>query len=105
LMLDGAAFTAYSFHSHAEDAPTWTDDTCTLCGLVRDAAAEPPVLSLGDINADGIVDIADIATVIDAASGTVLDPANYPGDPDVNADGVVDIADIAKVIDVAAGTV
>ena len=78
--------------------------TCTNCGLMRDfVEGEEPLYTLGDINADDIVDIADIAAVIDAASGTVLDPANYPGDPDVNADGVVDIADIAKVIDVAAG--
>lgn len=51
----------------------------------------------GDVNSDGTVDVADIASVIDvmsgSASGSLADSA------DVNKDGVVDVADIAAIID------
>jgi hypothetical protein len=108
LMLDGAAFTAYSFHSHAEDADTWENGahgmTCTACGFFRDfAEGESPLYALGDVNGDGVVDIADIVAVINVASGTLLDPADFPGETDLTNDGVVDIADIVAVINIASG--
>ena len=56
----------------------------------------------GDVNADGTVDVADIATVIDVMAG-VAKPANVVTSADVNADGMVDVADIAAVISVMAG--
>ncbi|MBR2435591.1 MAG: ATP-dependent zinc metalloprotease FtsH [Lentisphaeria bacterium] len=37
----------------------------------------------GDINGDGVVDISDITAVISAASGTALDPEQFPGDTDL----------------------
>ncbi|MBO7139230.1 MAG: dockerin type I repeat-containing protein [Prevotella sp.] len=53
-----------------------------------------------DVNRDGTVDVADIATIIDVmAKGTDAFP-EY--DADVNEDGTVDVADIASVIDVMA---
>ena len=53
-----------------------------------------------DVNRDGTVDVADIATIIDVmAKGTSAFP-EY--DADVNEDGTVDVADIASVIDVMA---
>lgn len=52
----------------------------------------------GDINLDGVVDVADVATVIDAMASGIYD-SNY----DVNGDGVVDVADIATIIDLMAG--
>ena len=54
----------------------------------------------GDVNNDGTVDVADIATIIDVmASGDIsLNP-----DADVNGDKTVDVADIAEVIDIMAG--
>ena len=63
-----------------------------------------PELAAGDINGDGVVDIADIVAVINKASGAELDAAEYPGEPDINADGVVDIADIVAVINIASGS-
>lgn len=53
----------------------------------------------GDVNDDGIVDVADIAAIIDVMSGdnAIADSA------DVNGDGTVDVADIAAVIDIMAG--
>ena len=53
-----------------------------------------------DVNRDGTVDVADIATIIDVmAKGASAFP-EY--DADVNEDGTVDVADIASVIDVMA---
>ena len=71
---------------------------------------------VGDVNGDGIVDVADIAAIINvmangtlpqsgtapdtesgtAAGGTASNPA------DVNGDGVVDVADISSVISIMA---
>ena len=108
LIKDGASLAVYSFHSHALDAETWKSGahgmTCTECGLLRDfAGGEAPLYAQGDINGDGVVDIADIVALINAASGTVLDPAVYPGMTDLNSDEVVDIADIVAVINIASG--
>ena len=47
----------------------------------------------GDVNDDGVVDVADIATVID-----VMAKGNNGKEADVNKDGVVDVADIATII-------
>ena len=53
-----------------------------------------------DVNRDGSVDVADIATIIDVmAKGESAFP-DY--NADVNDDGTVDVADIATVIDVMA---
>ena len=82
---------------HDKDSPVWVDDTCSYCGMER----ENVTYALGDINGDGVVDIADIVAVINAASGATLDPIMYPGEVDILADGVVDIADIVAVINIA----
>jgi hypothetical protein len=52
----------------------------------------------GDTNLDGVVDVADVATVIDAMASGIFDR-----DYDVNGDGVIDVADIAAIIDIMAG--
>ena len=51
----------------------------------------------GDVNGDQAVNVADIASVIDAMAAGTNDTA-----ADVNGDGVVDVADIATIIDVMA---
>ena len=53
---------------------------------------------LGDVNLDGAVDVADIASIID-----VMAMSSYKRTADVNHDGSVDVADIASVIDIMAG--
>ena len=53
----------------------------------------------GDVNGDGAVDVADIATIIDVMAGNSL---QYKDRADVNADHTVDVADIASVIDIMA---
>ena len=51
----------------------------------------------GDVNGDGAVDVADIASVI-----SVMAKGNNDKVADVNRDGVVDVADIATIIDIMA---
>ncbi len=55
----------------------------------------------GDVNADGVVDVADIAAVIDVMAGKGNSVTKATAD--VNGDNNVDVADIAAVIDVMAG--
>ena len=57
----------------------------------------------GDVNGDFVIDVADIASVIDVmAAGSADAP---PASADVNGDGVVDVADIAAIIDKMAASV
>ncbi len=53
----------------------------------------------GDVNNDFVVDVADIATVIDVMAGGsgITNPLQQVAD--VNHDGTVDVADIAAIID------
>ena len=53
----------------------------------------------GDVNIDGSIDVADIASIIDVMARSGNDEA-----ADVNKDGSVDVADIATVIDIMAAS-
>ena len=55
-------------------------------------------LKAGDVNGDKVIDVADIASIIDVMSGS----ASYPN-ADVNHDYAVDVSDIATVIDMMSG--
>ena len=57
-------------------------------------------LSVGDVNCDGLIDIADAVTVLNAMAGQDVN-----GDADTNGDGVVDIADFVTVLNIMAGQV
>ena len=54
----------------------------------------------GDVNGDGVVNVADIASVIDvmAGGGNEYEKAHA----DVNDDGAINVADIADIIDIMA---
>ena len=74
---------------------------------VKLASATPPQPLEGDVNGDGSVNVADIATVIDVMAGKSPDNL-LPGTApylacDANGDGNVDVADIAFIITVMAG--
>ena len=56
---------------------------------------EIPVIIPADVNGDGAVDVADIATVISVMAGSA---AQFETAADVNGDGAVDVADIASII-------
>ena len=53
----------------------------------------------GDVNHDNVIDVADIAQIIDLMAGCECIPSD---EADVNNDGVVDVADIAAVISLMA---
>lgn len=53
----------------------------------------------GDVNSDGVVDVADIASVIDCMAGNTSVNRERA---DANGDGIVDVADIATIIDLMA---
>ena len=55
------------------------------------------IRKVGDVNVDYIVDVADIATIIDCMAA-----GEGPAEADVNGDGAIDVADIATVIDIMA---
>ena len=57
----------------------------------------------GDVNGDGVVDVADIASIIDVmADNGQSSMVNGQSSADVNGDGTVDVADIASVITIMA---
>lgn len=64
----------------------------------NDYAIEREQKIKGDVNGDKVVDVADIAAIIDVMSGNWLKV-----NADVNDDDVVDVADIATVIDIMTG--
>lgn len=53
----------------------------------------------GDVNGDGVIDVADVNAVISVICGTVGNTASA----DVNGDGVVDVADVNAVITIICG--
>ena len=81
----------YSIDAEAGSVPGETDtaDNTLLDGWIF-------VAMPGDINADGIVDIFDIATVALAFGSTPSDP-NWNSIADINNDNIVDIFDIVVV--------
>ena len=52
----------------------------------------------GDVNNDGVVDVADISAVVSMMAGT--ETYDYA---DVNGDGTVDVADISSIVTIMAG--
>ena len=66
---------------------------------------EKPVEKVkGDVNGDGTVDVADIASIISVMADSVGSGSPTADAADVNADGIVDVADIASVISIMAQT-
>gem|GEM_PF-3463061 len=57
---------------------------------------------VGDVNADGKVDIADVNAVINVMLGKLL-ASDFPGNADVTGDGKVDIADVNTAINLMLG--
>ena len=55
----------------------------------------------GDVNSDGVVDVADISNIISVMASSGEDPVSALA-ADVNGDGSVDVADISAVITVMA---
>lgn len=58
---------------------------------------ESPEFTLGELNADGTVDIVDLMTVTQAIVGTKTLTVTQAKAADVNADGTVDVFDLMKI--------
>ena len=56
---------------------------------------------LGDVDSDGVVDVADLQCIINIIIGTM----NATSSADVNGDGEIDIADIQNIINIILGNV
>lgn len=56
----------------------------------------------GDVNGDGIVDIADVNAIINIMLGKAQ-ASTFKGKPDVNGDNDIDIADVNAVINIMLG--
>lgn len=58
----------------------------------------------GDVNLDGMVDIADAVTILNAMAGQeVKGDANVNGDTDESGNPIIDIADFVTVLNIMAG--
>ena len=92
-----------TYRSHVEDTDVKTTKeklTNAIKAFLEAASIEGVT---GDVNGDGAIDVADIATIISVmASGVGADPVSARN-ADVNGDGTVDVADIATVISIMAG--
>ncbi len=64
---------------------------------------EEPEPVQGDVNGDGVVDVADISSIISFMASEGSDEEKTAAD--VNGDGTVDVADISNVISIMAGEV
>lgn len=78
-----------------------TDGVCTATWKSADAPAtvlvESPEYTLGDLTADGAVDIVDLMMVTHSIVGMKALTINQTKAADVNADGTVDVFDLMKI--------
>ena len=77
---------------------------CSLRDYMPQGEEPQPEPKKGDVNGDGIVDVADISSIITVMAAPSDLPALGEAMADVNGDGVVDVADISSVISIMAGT-
>ncbi len=85
--------------------------TITVSGAETDYRLAPSSVSYtvyinvreGDVNRDGMVDVADISTILSVMAGSGL-PEGQTSPADVNNDKTVDVADISSVLSIMAGS-
>ncbi len=94
-----------TYRSHVENTDV-KDENTTLEKAINTFLEAVATVVTGDVNGDGSVDVADIATIIDVmANNGQSSMEGAPSPADVNGDGSVDVADIATVIDIMAGNI
>ena len=85
--------------------------TITVTGAATDYRQAPSSVSYtvyinvreGDVNRDGMVDVADISTILSVMAGSGL-PEGQTSPADVNNDKTVDVADISSVLSIMAAS-
>lgn len=60
--------------------------------------AASDVLSIGDVNCDGAIDLLDVAPFVES-----LLSGKYNAKADINTDGVVNLLDVAPFVDLLTG--
>ena len=73
-----------------------------LTGIVLSNASTDTMPIVGDVNDDGVVDIADVVLLVNHIVGKPTDVFNS-GQADVDNDGVIDIADAVRIINIVVG--
>ena len=67
--------------------------------MINKNGTTPVELKPGDVNGDGVVDVADV----NAAINIILEiktEADYNGNADLTDDGVVDVSDVNAIINI-----
>ena len=91
-----------NFDDEMEYLTDWFTRRMDYLDTVRfDIASLPEESVKGDVNGDGVVDVADISSIITFMADGGNDEAKTAAD--VNGDGTVDVADISNVISIMAG--
>ena len=96
LLTDGQTYYVRAKSSYIDTGGTLraTDYSPTVAFVYKKVAA------LGDINADGTVNVSDVTALINRILGT----ADYPDeDCDINADGTVNVSDVTALINMILG--
>ena len=108
IFIDGSQITIKDQGMHTQYAMpidiTCTDGETTFTQRFGMAVSSDGTAIKGDVNGDGSVDVADIATVISIMAGEILHDCSPASSPDVNGDGTVDVADIASIITIMAAS-
>jgi hypothetical protein len=63
---------------------------------------EPENLLLGDLNFDGVINIIDVVTLVNAILGATL-TLEQQEVADLNGDGVLNVVDIVSIVNIIVG--
>ncbi len=83
--------------SGAGGSPALDADRLYSLGTAGLVAFETTLGCRADINADGVVDVADLSQMLAAFGAACGDPV-YDADSDLNGDGVIDVADLSVML-------
>ena len=89
-----------NFADEIEYLKGWLNDR--LAWMDQQLDYTPDSLLTGDVNGDGVVDIADVNIVINIMLGKDT-PDGYPGQANVDGKAAIDIADVNMVINIMLG--
>ena len=84
-------------HPGAGGSPALADATLYSLGQDGLLAFDPTPACLADLDGDGLVGLADLATLLGAYGSAVGDP-DFDSGADLNRDGVVDLSDLAEFL-------
>jgi outer membrane protein assembly factor BamB len=89
-------------HGGAGGSPAIADGTVYSIGEAGLLVFDPSPACLADLDGDGIVGLADLATLL-AAYGSARGDQTFDSDADLDRDGAVDLSDLAGLLSVYGG--